>query len=136
MADKDGYQLEQRNGQRKFGPPLNWEGPEPGVNCEVFIGHIPKGIFEDTLIPLFAHFGTIHTFRLMMDFSGQNRGFGFCCFYDPACALRASMFLDEFEILPGKRIGVMKAVENNSLIISKVVGNLARTIDHFLTFPR
>ena len=45
---------------------------------EVFVGRIPRTVFEDELVPLLEQAGTIWDFRLMMDpLTGQNRGFGF-----------------------------------------------------------
>lgn len=119
LADKEGYNLEQRNGQRVFGPPLDWIGEEPKMNCEVYIGHIPRGFFEDTLVPLFSICGKIYTFRLMMDFSGNNRGFGFCTFANLKDAWEACNRLNNYEITPGNRLIVMKSQDNTSIILSK-----------------
>ena len=48
---------------------------------QVFIGRIPRPVFEDELVPLLEQAGTIWDFRLMMDpLTGQNRGFGFAMF--------------------------------------------------------
>lgn len=30
-----GFQMVQENGQRKYGPPPNWNGPPPPKGCEV-----------------------------------------------------------------------------------------------------
>lgn len=41
------------NGQRKYGgPPPDWNGPPPERGCEIFIGKLPRDLFEDELIPL------------------------------------------------------------------------------------
>lgn len=43
----------QENGQRKYGgPPPGWDGPPPERGCEIFIGKLPRDLFEDELIPL------------------------------------------------------------------------------------
>lgn len=36
------FEVTQENGQRTFGPPMNWEGRKPGVECEVFISKCYK----------------------------------------------------------------------------------------------
>lgn len=54
-----------------------WEGPAPPRGCEVFVGKIPRDMYEDELVPLFERAGKIYEFRLMMEFSGENRGYAF-----------------------------------------------------------
>uniref|UniRef100_A0A3B5LR13 RRM domain-containing protein n=1 Tax=Xiphophorus couchianus TaxID=32473 RepID=A0A3B5LR13_9TELE len=78
LMEKTGYNMVQENGQRKYGgPPPGWEGPAPPRGCEVFVGKIPRDMFEDELVPLFEKAGKIYEFRLMMEFSGENRGYAF-----------------------------------------------------------
>ncbi|PRD18194.1 UNVERIFIED_CONTAM: Heterogeneous nuclear ribonucleoprotein R [Trichonephila clavipes] len=79
ILDRTGYTLDVTTGQRKYGgPPPNWDKASPGSGCEVFVGKIPKNIFEDELIPVFEKCGQIWDLRLMMDpLSGQNRGYAF-----------------------------------------------------------
>ena len=48
------------------------------IFIKVFVGRIPRTVFEDELVPLLEDAGIIWDFRLMMDpLTGQNRGFGF-----------------------------------------------------------
>lgn len=37
-------------------------------------------MYEDELVPLFENAGTIYEFRLMMEFSGDNRGYAFAMY--------------------------------------------------------
>ncbi|NXW87713.1 RBM46 protein, partial [Alopecoenas beccarii] len=75
LMEKTGYSLVQENGQRKFGgPPPGWEGPPPPRGCEVFVGKIPRDMYEDELVPVFERAGKIYEFRLMMEFSGKFIG--------------------------------------------------------------
>ncbi|NWX01554.1 RBM46 protein, partial [Caloenas nicobarica] len=75
LMEKTGYSLVQENGQRKFGgPPPGWEGPPPPRGCEVFVGKIPRDMYEDELVPVFERAGRIYEFRLMMEFSGKFIG--------------------------------------------------------------
>ncbi|RWR98678.1 APOBEC1 complementation factor-like protein, partial [Dinothrombium tinctorium] len=71
------YLVVQENGQRKYGPPPDWIGPPPRKGSEVFIGKIPRDCYEDEIVPLFEQIGKVYELRLMMDFSGANRGYGF-----------------------------------------------------------
>ena len=44
----------------------------------MFVGKVPKDMFEDELVPLFEQCGRIWDLRLMMDpLSGANRGYAF-----------------------------------------------------------
>uniref|UniRef100_A0A8C9WLF7 Uncharacterized protein n=1 Tax=Scleropages formosus TaxID=113540 RepID=A0A8C9WLF7_SCLFO len=75
LVQKTSTKLVQVNGQQKNeGPPPGWNGPAPGSGCEVYISRIPWDVYEDRLIPLFQVVAPLYRF-LMMNFSGQNRGF-------------------------------------------------------------
>lgn len=42
----------QENGQRRYGgPPPGWEGPPPERGSEIFVGKLPRDLFEDELVP-------------------------------------------------------------------------------------
>lgn len=48
---------------------------------QIFVGKIPRDLFEDELVPLFEKAGPIWDLRLMMDpLSGLNRGYAFVTF--------------------------------------------------------
>uniref|UniRef100_A0A4W6E2M4 DND microRNA-mediated repression inhibitor 1 n=1 Tax=Lates calcarifer TaxID=8187 RepID=A0A4W6E2M4_LATCA len=83
--------LTQVNGQRKYGGPP--EG-ERGSRCEVFISQIPRDTYEDLLIPLFRSVGPLWEFRLMMNFSGQNRGFAYAKYSSSSVAANAVRLLN------------------------------------------
>ncbi|KAJ9574914.1 hypothetical protein L9F63_007933, partial [Diploptera punctata] len=65
---RTGYQLTQTNGERRFGPPPNWEGPPP-----------PRGNAENAI-----------------------------------------QTLNDFELIPGFRIGVVKSVDNRKLFFGGI----------------
>ncbi|KAJ9588528.1 hypothetical protein L9F63_018110, partial [Diploptera punctata] len=118
LIEKTGYRLEQINGQRRYGgPPPKWEGPPPPKGSEIFVGKIPRDCFEDELVPIFEKIGRIYELRLMMDFSGSNRGFAFVMYTSPDVAERAVNRLNNFEIREGRKIGVVKSVNNCKLFI-------------------
>lgn len=120
LINRTGYPLMQNNGQRKYGPPPDWIGPAPQKGCEVFIGKLPREIFEDELVPLFASVGKIYELRLMMDFSGSNRGYGFVTYTNRADAMAACRKLNGYEIRPGRQIGVVKSVDNCRLYVGGI----------------
>ncbi|NXN57816.1 RBM46 protein, partial [Rynchops niger] len=102
LMEKTGYSMVQENGQRKFGgPPPGWEGPPPPRGCEVFVGKIPRDMYEDELVPVFERAGKIYEFRLMMEFS-------------------AIKILNNYEIRPGKFIGVCVSLDNCRLFIGAI----------------
>ncbi|XP_072513306.1 probable RNA-binding protein 46 [Salminus brasiliensis] len=121
LMEKTGYSMVQENGQRKFGgPPPGWEGPPPPRGCEVFVGKIPRDMYEDELVPVFERAGRIYEFRLMMEFSGENRGYAFVMYTTREAAQRAIHLLDNFEIRPGKFIGVCVSLDNCRLFIGSI----------------
>lgn len=121
LQEKTGYRLVQENGQRKFGgPPPGWEGPAPCRGCEIFIGKIPRDIYEDELVPVFQSMGRIYEFRLMMDFSGSNRGYAFCTYCQRGDAKRAVKELNNFEIRKRRFLGVCLSVDNCRLFVGGI----------------
>uniref|UniRef100_UPI0037E7D6F2 dead end protein 1 n=1 Tax=Semicossyphus pulcher TaxID=241346 RepID=UPI0037E7D6F2 len=108
--------LTQVNGQRKYGgPPEVWDGPLPGARCEVFISQIPRDAYEDQLIPLFGSVGPLWEFRLMMNFSGQNRGFAYAKYGSPAVATDAIRLLHGHMLEPGLHLSVRRSTEKRHL---------------------
>lgn len=121
LANTTGYPIIQRNGQRIYGPPPNWGAREqPSKGCEVFVGRVPRDIFEPELVPVFEKVGMIYELRLMMDFSGSNRGFFFVRYTCKEDAKRACRELDNYEIRPHKRLGVLMSLDNNKLWLSGI----------------
>ncbi|XP_025086418.1 APOBEC1 complementation factor-like isoform X2 [Pomacea canaliculata] len=126
LIEKTGYPMVQENGQRKYGPPPKWEGPPPPRGCEIFIGKIPRDIYEDELVPVFEKAGKIYEFRLMMDFSGSNRGYAFCMYTNKNEAKRAITELNNFEIRKGRLLGVCSSVDNCRLFVGGIPKNKNR----------
>ncbi|XP_063531872.1 probable RNA-binding protein 46 isoform X2 [Cydia strobilella] len=120
LREKTGYDIVQENGQRKFGPPPGWRGPPPPKGCEVFVGKLPRQIFEDELVPIFSRLGKIYEMRLMMDFSGSNRGYAFVTYTRREDAAAAIRELNGYEIRPSRYIGVVKSVDNCRLFLGGI----------------
>lgn len=110
LVNNTGYTLIQRNGQRIYSKPT--ENMNLPKGCEIFIGKLPKDMYEDEIVPLFQRFGQIHKVRLMLDFNGKGRGFGFVSYYDVDIANYVVNYMNNFEIRPGHHIGVYKSVDN------------------------
>ncbi|KAF1769772.1 hypothetical protein GCK72_001589 [Caenorhabditis remanei] len=128
MLEDTGYQLEVTIGQRKVGgPPPDWDGPitgPAGSGHEIYVGHIPTDLFEDTLVPLFAESGKIWDFRLMMDpMTGASRGYAFVTYCEKEHATNAAKKFDGHEISTGKPLKVNVSIANTRLFL----GNIPKT---------
>nr|XP_006818851.1 PREDICTED: APOBEC1 complementation factor isoform X4 [Saccoglossus kowalevskii] len=127
LMERTGYNIIQENGQRKYGgPPPNWEGITPGRGCEIFVGKIPRDLFEDELVPVFMSVGLIYEMRLMMDFSGNNRGYAFVMYTNKEDAKKAIKQLNNYEIRKGRYLGVCASVDNCRLFVGGIPKNKKR----------
>jgi hypothetical protein len=90
IVERTGYKTEVTAGQRKYGGPPP-DGPDrPAFHSEVFIGKLPREIFEDELIPLCEKAGKIWDLRLMIDpASGFNKGYCFVTYCSPGESSKA-----------------------------------------------
>ncbi|VDK43953.1 unnamed protein product [Anisakis simplex] len=130
ILERTGYRLEVTIGQRKYGgPPPDWDGPATGpvgagyevIDSQIYVGKIPKEVYEDTLIPLFEEIGKMWDLRLMMDpLLGRNRGYAFVTYCDKEAALEAAKKYDGYEIVPGKKLKVNVSVANTRLFIGNI----------------
>ncbi|CAB1348169.1 unnamed protein product [Coregonus sp. 'balchen'] len=137
LLERTGYTLDVTTGQRKYGgpPPEDvFKGAQPGIGTEVkllemlhfqvFVGKIPRDLYEDELVPLFEKAGPIWDLRLMMDpLSGQNRGYAFINFCSKDAAAEAC---DNYEIRSRKYLGVCISVANNRLFVGSIPKNKTR----------
>ncbi|KAF7649028.1 hypothetical protein LDENG_00148390 [Lucifuga dentata] len=127
LTQRTGYTLRQENGQRRYGgPPPSWDGPPPERGSEIFIGKLPRDLFEDELVPLCEKFGKIYEVRMMMDFNGNNRGYAFVTFSTKQEAKAAMKQLNNYEIRNGRLLGVCASVDNCRLF----VGGIPKTKKH------
>lgn len=100
LLERTGYTLDVTTGQRKYGgPPPDsvYSGQQPSVGTEIFVGKIPRDLFEDELVPLFEKAGPIWDLRLMMDpLTGLNRGYAFVTFCTKEAAQEAVKLVSFF----------------------------------------
>jgi hypothetical protein len=71
----------------------------------------------------FFQFGQLYELRLMMDFSGSNRGYFFVRYTNRDDARMAVREMNNYEIRPGHFIGVVPSVDNRKLWISGIPKN-------------
>ncbi|XP_076585019.1 RNA-binding protein 47 isoform X6 [Chaetodon auriga] len=120
LMERTGYSMVQENGQRKYGPPPGWNASSPPRGCEIFVGKIPRDVYEDELVPVFESVGRIYEMRLMMDFDGKNRGYAFVMYTEKHEAKRAVRELNNYEVRPGRLLGVCSSVDNCRLFIGGI----------------
>ncbi|XP_068121028.1 dead end protein homolog 1-like [Hyperolius riggenbachi] len=121
----NGVILEQINGQRIYGgPPAGWVGEAPPYGTEVFISGLPQEMYEDKLIPLFGAVGSLYEFRLMMTFSGLNRGFAYARYATRREAGLAIVRLNSYDIQQGYKITVRRSTEKCELMVDGIPCNV------------
>lgn len=120
LMERTKYPIRQFNGQRRYGPPPNWDAPPPPRGCEVFVGKVPRDLYEDELVPVFESLGKLYEVRLMMDFNGQNRGYAFVVYTTKEDAKKSVKTLNNYEIRKGKCIGVCSSVDNCRLFVGGI----------------
>ncbi|GBP29224.1 Probable RNA-binding protein 46 [Eumeta japonica] len=126
LTENTSYTLTQINGQRIYRKTVEaWNAPEPSRDCEVFVGRIPHDCFEDTLVPLLMLAGDLFEFRLMINFSGWNRGYAFAMYTSLDGAMNAVRMLDNYMIRPSWMLGVCPSVNNCRLFISRISPTLS-----------
>jgi len=124
LLTRTGYNLDVTTGQRKYGgpPPSSvCHADTPPSEAEVFIGKIPRDMFEDELVPLFEKCGPIWDFRLMMDpMTGQNRGYAFLSFLSNDSAKKCVQMYDRYEIRNKRELHVTISQPNNRLFVGSI----------------
>jgi len=127
LLDRTGYTLDITTGQRKYGgPPPDWEGLAPGMGekkfcSQIFIGKLPRDMYEDELVPLFEQHGDIYDLRIMVDpFTGLNKGFGFCTYTTREGAQAAVKAFEKLTVRDGKKLGVCLSQANNRLFVGSI----------------
>ncbi|NWV70305.1 DND1 protein, partial [Malurus elegans] len=122
-----GIRLVQVNGQRRYGgPPPGWVGDPPPASTEVFIGKLPQDMYEDTLIPLFGSVGRLYEFRLMMTFSGLNRGFAYARYSSELEASKAISTFHHFQVRRGCTIKVCWSTQKCELVMDGLAASTSQ----------
>lgn len=98
--------------------PAGWVGGPPPAGTEVYIARLPQDVYENTLIPLFESVGKLYEFRLMMTFSGLNRGFAYARYTSPQDARNAIATFHRFQVREGCAIVVCRSTQKRELIVN------------------
>lgn len=147
LAEERQQNFTQVNAQRIFGPPRNWRGEQPARGSEVFVGNLPRNLYEDVLVPLFEHVGPIYMLRTMVHLNRETKGYAFVTYATPEMANQAVSVFNNYEIRPGHVIGVQKSVDNCRLYLGglptilteeQVMRELIKVVDnvkHVIMYP-
>lgn len=117
---RTGYEITQSNGQRICSLQTSLNILVPAKGSEIFIGRLPKDLYEFDLIPVFQKIGTLYNFRVMLDFVGKTRGYAFATYLKTEDANRAVELLNNYEIRPNVYIAVYKSIDNRRLFIGNI----------------
>lgn len=108
----------QENGQRILGPPRNWRGPVPQRGSEVFVGGLPRDASLSELLAVLERAGKVFQVRVMVNFSGECRGYALVKYENPRVATLAVSSLHGVRLRSGVRVGVFPSVENRRLVVT------------------
>lgn len=81
-------------------------------------------MYEDNLIPLFETVGVVMQLRLMMNYSGRNRGFGYVIFLEPKDGYRAIANLNNILVSSWCRLQLCVSKNTRSLWLANVSEDL------------
>ncbi|XP_045615951.1 APOBEC1 complementation factor-like [Procambarus clarkii] len=123
---RKGYSIVLQNGQRVYGPCPGWSGPVPERGSEVFVGRLPRDLYEDQLLPVLEQAGAVYQLRLLMDFTGTTRGYAFVTYANPKTAYSAIKLLTKYEIRPGVFLSVKQSADNNRLYLGNLPASRTR----------
>lgn len=113
---ESGYEIVQSNGQRICGPPPELKSKRVLLKgTEVFIGKLPRDCLENEIFLFCSRAGQIYQMRLMVNFSGDNRGYCFVKYCTFQAAYNAVSILNNTYIRPGHRVGVALSSDNTRL---------------------
>lgn len=123
--DKAGVSFIRVNGCKTYGPPNNWTGAPPPVDCEIFVKGIPRNTNDVDILALFQKYGQVYELRIMVDFANNNRGFGFIRYTRKEEVQRAIEVLNLFYVQPFKMLNLVKSLNKCQLY----VGNIPNSLD-------
>ncbi|NXE44047.1 DND1 protein, partial [Ptilorrhoa leucosticta] len=106
--------------------PAGWVGGPPPAGTEVYIARLPQDVYENTLIPLFESVGKLYEFRLMMTFSGLNRGFAYARYASPQDARNAIATFHRFQVREGCAIVVCRSTQKRELVVNGLTASVSQ----------
>ena len=75
---------------------------------------------QDELLPLFLSAGRLYQIRMMVEFSGANRGYCYVRYSSPAEAEEARAKLNSHQLRPGVWLACNKSVDNKKISVKTV----------------
>ena len=75
---------------------------------------------QDELVPLFLSAGRLYQIRMMVEFSGANRGYCYVRYSSPAEAEEARVKLNSHQLRPGVWLACNKSVDNKKISVKTV----------------
>ncbi|XP_050315773.1 dead end protein homolog 1-like [Anthonomus grandis grandis] len=94
--------------------------PVPKRGSEVILLNIPRNITMRKIYDFMVYCGTIYEIRILLEFSGFNKGVCYVKFLNEHNATMAALVLDRCEIQPGVKLYIRKSFDNNRLKISNI----------------
>jgi hypothetical protein len=118
ICDQQRYRVYQINGQKHVKLLDPDQFPEP--MSEVFASNLPRDLSVETLFVFFLRCGKIFEVRLLMDYSGSNRGKCFVRYMRVEASRRAVCCLDNEPITDDHRVAVNLSMDNTQLILKRI----------------
>lgn len=120
------YNIHQVNGQL-MATYNNFDWKNPKRNTEIFIKMLPRDCLIQEIFKFVHKCGRIYQIRLLMDFSGYNRGFCFVSFFDEFSTRKAIFLLNGMDIRDGYSVTVKLSLNNCQLLMTGVPDYLSYT---------
>ncbi|KAL1380487.1 hypothetical protein pipiens_014157 [Culex pipiens pipiens] len=120
------YATLQVNGQRFIGPPEHV--PEPSYRFELFVKNLPRHLFERELVPLFSSAGFVYQIRLLMCFTGLNRGIAYVRYTNEQDFQRAVTIFHELQLTPRFLLYACRSLNLSKLVML----DIDPAIDNFI----
>jgi len=120
LARHVGMYFAQLNAQKILGPPFEHVGPPPSSGSELYLKNLPRDLPSciPELYDLFKQMGKIYTIRILVNFSGSPKGFGFVSYYSADDADRALLSLQGHYLRHDRPLHIQMSVDNHYLTIS------------------
>ncbi|XP_075217659.1 putative RNA-binding protein 46 [Lycorma delicatula] len=124
LAETD-YKIKQVNGCRILEMPENINRSQIESGSEIFVTNLPELVFEDTLLPMFSSVGKVYKLRLMLCFSGANKGYCYVQYMNSEEASRAVAELNGVAI-EDRYLSVKKSINNCRLFFQNLPVEVSR----------